>query len=52
MIRRRQLIADIDIFYTETMEVIDHFKKEGNLIEIDGSGTPEEVLQLIIEALK
>jgi len=42
----------LDIFYTDTMEVIEHFRKQGKLISVDGSGTPEEVFNLIIEALK
>jgi len=42
----------LEIFNTETMEVIDYLKKQGKIIEIDGEGTPEEVFQLVLEALK
>ena len=41
----------LEIFYTETMKVIDKFRNEGKLIEVDGSGTPEEVFQLVLKAL-
>lgn len=42
----------LEIFNTETIEVIDYFKKQGKLVEIDGEGSPQEVFQLILEALK
>ncbi len=42
----------LEIFNTETSEVIDHFKNEGKLVEIDGEGSPEEVFNLALEALK
>ena len=46
-VRRR-----LEIYNTETSEVIEYFKKEGKLIEIDGDGSPEEVFNLALEALK
>lgn len=46
-VRRR-----LEIFNTETSEVIEHFRNEGKLVEIDGEGTPEEVFNLSLEALK
>lgn len=46
-VRRR-----LEIFNTETSEVIEHFRNEGKLIEIDGEGSPEEVFNLALEALK
>ncbi|MBW6441688.1 nucleoside monophosphate kinase [Patescibacteria group bacterium] len=46
-VRRR-----LDIFNNKTMEVIDHFRAQGRLIEIDGSGTPEEVFQLVLPTLE
>lgn len=42
----------LEIFNTETMEVINHFRNQGKLLEIDGEGSPEEVFQLTVEALK
>jgi adenylate kinase len=41
----------LNIYYTDTQEVINTFKQKGLLLEIDGSGTPEEVLQLVLDAL-
>ncbi|HPD73728.1 MAG TPA: nucleoside monophosphate kinase [bacterium] len=46
-VRRR-----LEIFNTETSEVIEHFRNEGKLVEIDGEGRPEEVFNLALEALK
>ena len=46
-VRRR-----LDIFNTETVEVINHFRSQGRLIEIDGSGNPEEVFQLTLPTLE
>lgn len=45
-IRRR-----LSIYYTETQEVIDSFKRKGLLAEIDGSGSPEAVLNLVLTSL-
>ena len=42
----------LEIFNTETMEVIDYFRETGKLVEIDGEGSPEEVFSLVLEALK
>ncbi len=42
----------LDIFNTETMEVINYFRETGKLVEIDGEGSPEEVFRLVLEALK
>jgi adenylate kinase len=41
----------LDIFKEETIKVVDYFRKQGNLIEIDGEGSPEEVFQLVIKGL-
>ena len=46
-VRRR-----LQIFNTETSDVIEHFRNEGKLVEIDGEGSPEEVFKLALEALK
>lgn len=42
----------LEIFNTETMRVVDHFRETGKLSEIDGSGTPDEVFHLVLETLK
>lgn len=41
----------LEIFYSETKETIDFFKKNGKLLEIDAEGTPEQVFDLVINAL-
>ena len=42
----------LEIFNTETMEVINYFRDTGKLVEIDGEGSPEEVFSLVLAALK
>jgi adenylate kinase len=39
-------------FYDQTLPVIEHFKEIGKLVEIDGEGTPDEVFDLVLSALK
>ena len=39
-------------FNGETRKSIEFFKKKGNLLEIDGEGTPEEIHQVILNALE
>lgn len=46
-VRRR-----LQIFNSETLEVIEHFRNHGKLLEVDGEGSPEEVFKLVLEALK
>lgn len=41
----------LEIFYTETTEVIEHYRQEGILLEIDGEGTPKEVYKEALSAL-
>lgn len=41
----------LQIFYTETMQVIEHFRKKDKVIEVDGMGTPEEVFSRIVTGL-
>jgi adenylate kinase len=41
----------LDIYYTETQKVTDHFKNLGIAVDIDGLGTPDEVFARIKEAL-
>lgn len=41
----------LEIYYTETQKVLDMFKHEGKLLEIDGMGTPDEVFERVKLAL-
>lgn len=42
----------LNIFDEETKETIEYFRKNGKLVEIDGEGTPEEVFNLAIKAIR
>jgi len=37
----------LDIFYTDTMHVIDQFREKNKVIEVSGLGSPEEVFENI-----
>lgn len=41
----------LDIYYSETLDVINHFKSKGLVTEVDAEGMPDEVLQNICNAL-
>ncbi|MBD3366101.1 AAA family ATPase [candidate division WWE3 bacterium] len=41
----------LNIYYTQTKEVIEHFKKQGIVKTIDAEGPPEEVFENALEAL-
>lgn len=41
----------LDIFYDETLKVINHFRQKGKVLEVDGMGTPGEVFQRIKDQL-
>jgi adenylate kinase len=41
----------LQIFYSETQEVIDYYEKMGILVKIDGMGTPEEVLDRALKVI-
>jgi adenylate kinase len=41
----------LEIYYTQTQEVLDYFAKKGILRVIDGEGTPQEVFDLALEAI-
>lgn len=43
--------ARLDIYYTQTQEVLDYFSKNGLLREVNGEGTPAEVFELALRAL-
>ncbi|HOD01167.1 MAG TPA: nucleoside monophosphate kinase [bacterium] len=40
------------IFNKETTKVIDYFRKQGNLVEVNGEGSPDEVFQLVLKGLE
>ena len=42
----------LEVYAEETLPVVDHYKKLGMLRKIDGEGTPEEVFELALAALK
>ncbi len=42
----------LELFKKETRPVVDYYRGRSNLIEVDGEGTPEEVLNLILTALE
>lgn len=41
----------LDIYYTETQEVIDHFKKKGILVEVNAEDSIEEVFKKTLQVL-
>lgn len=41
----------LSLYENDTKPVIDYYRELGSLVEIDGEGTPEEVLDLILVAL-
>jgi adenylate kinase len=42
----------LGVYKNDTLPVVDYYRKQGILIEVDGEGTPEEVLELILADLK
>lgn len=44
-------ITRYDIYMSETLPLIDYYKEKGKLVEIDGSGTVEEVFENIVKSL-
>jgi len=41
----------LEVFYENTEPVIDHFRDEGDLVEVDGEATPDEVFERIRDVL-
>jgi len=41
----------LDIYYSETQEVIDYYKSKGILLEVDGQPSPDVVFQNVLKAL-
>jgi len=39
------------VYQSQTAPLIEYYRKAGNLLAIDGSGTPDETLELVVEAL-
>ncbi len=49
---RSEVIAErLKTYYEKTAPLIDYFKKEGNLIEIPSSGSPEETHKIMLQYL-
>jgi len=42
----------LEIFYLETVKVVDYYRSKGILLEIDGESTPEGVFRMALEALE
>ncbi len=42
----------LDLYERETKPVIEYFRNKGILVEVNGEGTPEEVLDLALSSLK
>jgi len=42
----------LEIYHTETAPVADYYRQKGNLKEIDGEGSADQVYQRVVEALK
>lgn len=42
----------LEIYHTQTEPILDHYRKLGILLEVDGSGTIEEVEQRVWEAVQ
>ena len=41
----------LEIYYKQTVEVIDLYKKRGIVVEVDGEGLPDEVFKKVLESL-
>ncbi len=41
----------LELYHQQTQPIIDYFRRLGKVTEIDGSGTVEEVYQLLLQAL-
>jgi len=50
--REEVVEARLSLFESDTKPVIEDFRRQGNLIEADGEGSPEEVLNLVLAALE
>lgn len=42
----------LEVYHTETIPVVEHYREQGNLLEIDGEGSPDEVLNLVVEKIR
>lgn len=50
--RAEAIEVRLNLYHTQTIPVIDHYRQLGRVIEIDGSGTIEDVYGLIVKALR
>ena len=41
----------LQVFYDNTEPVVEHYRERGELVEIDGEGTPDEVFDDIVDAV-
>jgi adenylate kinase len=41
-----------ELYKKDVLPVVEYYRKQGNLLEIDGEGTPDEVADLVLAALK
>ncbi len=39
----------LQVYHSQTKPLVEYYKKQGKIVEIDASGSPEEVAQLIID---
>ncbi|MCA9302051.1 nucleoside monophosphate kinase [Candidatus Nomurabacteria bacterium] len=42
----------LEIYYSDTMKVVDHFRALGKVFEVDAGGSPAEVAELVIKVLQ
>lgn len=50
---KEEVVKDrLRLYKEETVPVIEHYRKKGNLVEVDGEPNPEEVLAEIFEKLE
>lgn len=43
--------ARLDLYGSQTAVLLDYYKKHDKLVTVDGSGSPEEVLNTVISVL-
>ncbi len=41
----------LDVYFAETAPLVDYYRRQGNLMEIEGEGSVEEVAQRIVAVL-